>query len=205
MKIFILGATGQTGTILTKRLIESDYSVKAFVRNNKKIVLKNKNLIIEEGEIGNLEQLTQSMKGYDVVVSCLGGNANKRDTVLTNLMTNVVDAMTANNITRIVSISSAGIEDEMPGLIAKIFVTLFYKHAINDHKGAANYIKDHIQNYTLIRPLSLVDTVLTKVYRVSETSVPKGASKISREDLSHFMFDVITKSQYVGKSICPAY
>lgn len=205
MNIFIVGATGQTGSILTKSLIEAGYPVKAYVRNSNKIVFKNETLIVEEGEISNLQQLTESMKGYDCVVSCLGGNANKKDTVLTNLMKNVVDAMTANKINRIVSISSAGIENEMPGFIAKMFVALFYKHAINDHKGAANYIKENIQDYTIIRPLSLVDAPITKVYRISEISVPKGASKISREDLSHFMFEVITKSQYIGKSICPAY
>ena len=204
MKIFILGATGQTGTLLTKRLVESGAEVKAFVRDSKRMEIEANNLVIEEGEIHNVDQLTKSMKGYDVVVSCLGGNANKKDYVLARLIKNVVDCMNANGINRIVSISSAGIENEL-GLIGSIFVALLYKNAINDHKQAANYIKENSKDFTIIRPLSLVDGEMTASYRVSEIGVPKKSSKISREDLSHFMFDVIINSKYIGKSVCPAY
>lgn len=205
MKIFILGATGQTGTLLTKKLVESDAEVKVYIRNASKMELESKNLIIEEGEINNQDQLAKSMNGYDVVVSCLGGNANKKEYVLTNLIKNVVDAMKVNNINRMVSISSAGIENELPGIIAKVFVALLYKHAINDHTFAANYIKENVKDYTIIRPLSLVDGDETGDYRVAEVGVPKKSTKISREDLAHFMFDVIVNSLYVGKSVCPAY
>ena len=204
MKIFILGATGQTGTLLTKRLVESGAEVKAYVRDSKRMKIEANNLVIEEGEVHNIDQLTKSMKGYDVVVSCLGGNANKKDYVLARLIKNVVDAMNVNGISRIVSISSAGIENEL-GFIGGIFVVLFYKNAINDHKQAANYIKENTKNYTIVRPLSLVNGETTENYRISELGVPKRSSKISREDLSHFMFDVIINSKYIGKSVCPAY
>ncbi len=205
MKIFILGATGQTGLILTKRLLEADHHVKAYVRNPEKISYKRSNLIVEDGEIADIKKLTNSMKGYDIVVSCLGGNANKKDNRLTKLTANVVDAMKENDMDRLVAISSAGIENELPGLISKIFVALLYRNAINDHKGAAAYIKDNIKNYTLIRPLSLIDGEETGIYRVASEGVPKGSSKISRNDLSHFMFDVIVKEKYFGESISPAY
>lgn len=205
MKVFILGATGQTGSILTQKFIDKGYEVKIYIRNLEKANVTSDLLTVVEGSISDTDKLSEAMIGYDVVCSCLGGNANKKDYALTNLMKNVVHSAEKADVKRIVSISSAGIDNEIPGFIAKLFVNLFYKHAINDHKEAAKIIRSSNLNHTIIRPLSLTNDDFTGEYRVSESGIPKGATKISRRDLAHFMTDVILNDKYKNVSVCPAY
>ncbi len=159
MNIIVFGATGQTGQLVVNRLLADKHNVTAFVRNLDKLKITDDKLKIIKGSIMNGSEVSQAMKNQSVVVSCLGGNDNDKTTVITDMIGVIVDSMKKNNIHRIVSISSAGIHNEF-SLITNIIVKLFYKHVINDHKLAAEIIMSSGLEYTLARPLSLIDGFL---------------------------------------------
>lgn len=205
MKIIVFGATGKTGLNFINLALEQGHDILAFVRNPEKINISNDKLKIYKGSPLNIDDVKKAIIGQDIVVSCLGGNDNNKSTIITDMMKNIVDAMKMSNVNRIIHISTAGIHDETPGIISKIVIALFFKNAIKDHKGAANYIINSGLEYTIARPMNLIDGEAKGNYRVSITSVPKGGVEVSRADLAAFLLSAIDNSEYNNKTIGIAY
>ncbi len=205
MNIVLFGATGQTGKIFLKLALEKGHNVTAVVRDISKVNLTDKNLTVKTADLFNKTDLIGVIKGNDLVVSCLGGNANNKSTLLADMITNIVGAMKECGVSSMYLMSSAGIHNEMPGIIAKIFVALFFKNAIADHKIAAEALINSGFTYLIVRPLSLVDGEMTKTFRTSDDSVPKAGSNISRQDVAWFLAECLGKSEYRNKSICLCY
>lgn len=204
MNIIVFGATGQTGQLVVKRLLEDNHSVTAFVRNLEKLKTVDDNLKVIKGSVLNSEEVSEAMKNQEAVVSCLGGNDNDKTTAITDMTKIIVDSMKKNHMKRIVAISSAGIHNEF-SFITNLIVKMFYKHVINDHKLAAQIIMSNDLDYTLARPLSLTEGELTKHYRKTPIGVPKGGKDISRQDLAHFLVDVIENDDHKNETVGLAY
>jgi putative NADH-flavin reductase len=140
MKILVLGATGKTGSILVEELLKEKYEVSVLVRNKNKIDINNTLLKVYEGNVLNHDQLAESMRGVEMVISCLGGDDNKKSDLLTQMSKSITEVMNEFNVKRLVVMSSAGIHGEFNDIISKIIVKLFFGNAIKDHKGAAEHI-----------------------------------------------------------------
>jgi putative NADH-flavin reductase len=191
MKIIIFGATDRTGSHLVEMALNNGHDVVAYVRNADKIKVVNNRLKIIVGSVLDESLVLGAIKGQDAVISCLGGDDNIKSTILTDMIKVIVDSMKKNGLQRIAYIATAGIDNEIPGIFAKLIVSLLYKNAISDHKGAADILRSNDLNYTIARPLSLVDTSGAKPYRTAIKGVPKGGRNISREDLARFLLDSI--------------
>ena len=59
MKIFLLGATGQTGSIFMKMVLERNHKVTAYVRSPVKVLLHNENLNIVKGDVFSLADMAK--------------------------------------------------------------------------------------------------------------------------------------------------
>lgn len=204
MKIFLLGATGQTGSIFLEMALEGGHSVTAYVRSPEKMMLNNENLTIVKGDIFSVEDMSKAMANHDVVVSCLGGNNNDKRTVINDMTEIIIKCMKMNHMNRIVTISTAGIHDEF-SFVMNLIVKAFLRHAINDHKLAAQAIISSGLEYIIARPLSLTMGPLTKVYRKTVIGVPKGGKEISRQDLAHFLLSVIENDEFKNETVGLAY
>ncbi len=205
MKIALFGATGQTGSILLRLLLDKNHDVTAIVRDATKVTDNNDNLTVKTVDLSNIDDISSAINGCDLVISCLSGNANKKSTQLTDLISNIVAAMKASNVSTIYHVSSAGIHNEFDSIIGKIIVNLFFKNAIADHRQAAEAIMSSGLKYLIARPLSLTNGEMTKQYRTAFDGVVKGGSKISRADLAYFLVEAIRNDDYINKSVCVCY
>ncbi len=203
MKVIIFGASGRTGQLAVAQALAAGMEVTAFVRNPQALAA-TANLRIVIGQVLNYEDVRQAIAGQDAVVSCLGGPGTQVSTVITEMTGTIVQAMQAVGVKRIVQMSSAGIHDELPGIVGK-FVALMLKNPLRDHRGAFAILAQSGLEYTVARPLSLVDGPLTGVYREVETGVPAKARNIARADVAHFLIKAVQDETYVGESIGLAY
>jgi len=203
MKLLLFGATGKTGEILLRRLLEKDHDITVYARNAHRIEIKSDKLVVVEGDVLDYNQISRVMKGHDMVVTSLGGHDNSR-TVLTNMVGNIVEAMADNNIDRIIHVSTAGIHDELsPELI--LYIKKYYDNEVTDHKGAAKKIMSSNLTYTIVRPLHLTDGPLLNKHRVTLEGVPEDGNEISREDVADFLLDTIENGKYINKSVGLSY
>lgn len=203
MKIFLLGATGKTGTLFLKMALENGHEITAYVRSPEKLMIAE-NLNIVQGDLQSITQMSAAMCNHDVVVSCIGGNDNDKSKIIQSLTQVIVASMKKSDVNRIVAISSAGIHNEFSWM-TNLILNLFYKQVINDHRMAAQVIMTSGINFTLARPLSLTDGNLTKIYRSVTTGVPKGGKDISRQDLAHFLLETVESGAYHNETVGLAY
>ncbi len=205
MKIILFGASGKTGRIFMKLALEQGHEVTAVVRDPNSVTALHQNLQIAVVGLFDREAVRSVAKGKELAVSCLGGDANKKSTMLTDMMNSIVPVLKESGVKTMFHISSAGIHDEMPGAISKIIINLFFKNAIADHKSAAKCVMDSGMDYLILRPLSLTEGELTKKFRMSYDSVPKGGREISREDVAYLLSKAIGDEEYRNKSIGICY
>ncbi len=205
MKIVLFGASGKTGRILLELALEAGHQVTAVVRDTSKITISNENLTVKIADLFDKNSVISVAKGNDLAISCLGGDANNKSTLLSDMISVIVPAIKEAGVKEMFHISSAGIHNEMPGVIAKIFVNLFFKNAIADHKIATECIMNSGLDYLIARPLSLTEGEMTKNFRISDISVPKGGKNISRADVAYFLAEAIGNEDYKNKSIALCY
>lgn len=187
-----------------KMALEKDHKVTAYVRSPEKVLLYNENLTIVKGDIFSLVDMAKAMASHDVVVSCLGGNNNDKERVITKKTEIIIKSMKENHISRIVTISKAGIHDEF-SFVMNFIVKSFLKHAIHDHRLAAEAIISSGLEYTIARPLALTKGPLTEVYRKTPQGVTRGGKEISRQDLAHFLLSVIENDEFKNETVGLAY
>src|SRR5260370_33175166 len=72
MRIFVIGATGHTGTQIIDLALSRGHEVTAFVRSPHKIGRQDPRLKVLAGDPHNVELLTSALPRHDVVLSALG-------------------------------------------------------------------------------------------------------------------------------------
>lgn len=168
--VLVLGATGGVGQLLTAKLIERGYKVRAVIRSASKaaqLLGSAPGLSFVEADGRKPETLTPALfQGVSAVLWCTGttafpsarweGGNTPRATDYDSCV-NVVNAVQQHcepgQIGRFVMVSSAGVErfDRMPYLVLNLFSVLRYK------KAAEDYVKASGLPYTFVRPGRLTD------------------------------------------------
>ena len=201
MDIIIFGANGGVGKHFTKLALDNGHSVTAYIRTPSKLEINHENLSIIQGDAFDKQAVEAAINGKDAVVSCLGSTTGmKKSTELENMMKNVVDGMVANNVSRIVYTASAGVENEIPGVMGKMMMKML-GNVLADHKNAIEYIKSNNLTYTIVRPMGLTNKEFTGNYKESATSVPSSGKSISRADVADFIYKALTDSSYENTSV----
>jgi putative NADH-flavin reductase len=199
MKIFVFGATGKTGQLVTHLLLEQQHHVTAYVRNPNKLTQSHVNLKVVEGSMEDSKKITEAMMGHDAVISCLGSASLKVSSGLHDFGKQISHSMTACSIRRIAYMASAGVENEVKGLPGLI-VRLVLKNVLKDHAAAIACFMTPDFDYTILRPMGLTDGPLTKNFLISQKGIP-GYKSISRYDVAYCIVDAITQHNYMNESI----
>lgn len=200
MKVCVFGATGATGLLVTKMLLDKGHEVTAYVRNQKKISFKHELLKVVEGELHDLNKVSETLQGIDAVVSCLGSNTTKKSIQLETMAINIGKAMKKAGVERIIYMATAGIEDEFSGLF-KFFIRILLGNVIDDHKKASEFYKSQGFNYTIVRPLQLKDGDPSGVYHEAFKGLPKSKKAISRGNVAMLIVKAVEESAYHRTSV----
>lgn len=201
MKIIVFGATGGVGKSVVQQSLHAGLEVTAFVRTPSKLEIKHENLKAIQGDAFSSAEVSAAIAGHDAVISCLGSNTGmKKSEEIQSMTKNIVEGMKENNVDRIVYTASAGVHNELTGIMGKVIMQLL-KNALNDHRAAVGHIQDAGLNYTIVRPMGLSDKEFTGKYREDVSGVPAKSSSIPRADVAHFIVKALTDSSYENSSI----
>src|SRR4030095_3395754 len=72
MKVFVIGATGRTGSEVVEQALARGHQVTAFVRSHESLKLKSERLTVINGDVMDENQLANAMQNHDAVASALG-------------------------------------------------------------------------------------------------------------------------------------
>lgn len=151
-KVLILGANGAVSKAAINSFLENtSYTLRLFLRDANGLPdYASDRIRVREGDATNFEDVNRAMKDVDIVLASLSGKLDKEAQT-------IVDAMNANNVKRLIFVTSIGIYNEVPGNFG-----LWVQDQISDYlviyRKAADIIEQSDLDYTIFRPAWLTHT-----------------------------------------------
>lgn len=151
-KVLILGANGAVSKAAINSFLENtSYTLRLFLRDANRLPdYASDRIRVREGDATNFEDVNRAMEDVDIVLASLSGELDKEAQT-------IVDAMNANNVKRLIFVTSIGIYNEVPGNFG-----LWVQDQISDYlviyRKAADIIEQSDLDYTIFRPAWLTHT-----------------------------------------------
>jgi uncharacterized protein YbjT (DUF2867 family) len=204
MKVLVIGASGATGTIAVRLLLERGDEVTAFVRSD--LPTKHERLRLARGDVRDASSIEAALEGQDAVFSAFGPRSLKKSDIQEAFMRNLVGAMKTKGVKRLVNLSAWGVgetHDSLP-FIGRLFVDLLLSRMMEDkHRGELILVKSDL-DWINVRPGRLTNG--RKRGGVKASLDPKGLKPfLTREDLAEFMIDQLSRDTWVRQSPLVGY
>ena len=123
-----------------------------------------------EGDVLNDNDLDDAIKGQDLVYANLSGSVDK-------MAKQIVNTMSANNVWRLIFVTSLGIYDEVPGAFGK-WNNRMIGSALTTYRRAADVIEGSALDYTIVRPSWLTDKNEVE-YEITQKGEPFKGTEVS--------------------------
>lgn len=219
MKVVVFGATGKAGRTVALNLLAAGHEVTAFARDPAKFSAHTyEGLKIVRGDALNPEDVKAAVAGQDAVVVSLGDSLNPvvlklgaRLGVTRNTPPNICEVGTANiiaameaaSLKRMICITSYGVGDtrERLSTVFKLwFRALQLGEQLADKENQEKVVKASALDWTIIQPVGLTDGAATGRW-VESTTGERRKRTVSRVDLADFIRDVLENARYVRESV----
>ncbi|WP_311753574.1 SDR family oxidoreductase [Proteus columbae] len=193
--VLVLGASGQIARWVIDMLsTQSDIKMTLLYRNTTKIT--GNEPATSEIVIGDaLDQkfMEQLVDGKDIVYANLAGEVDSQMSV-------IVSAMKKNKVTRVISINTLGIYDEVPGAFGE-----WNNRTIGEYfpryRKAADILEASNLDYTIIRAAWLTDNDEVDYEITQKNELFKG-TEVSRKSVADLVVKIIEKpSEMIDQNI----
>jgi len=179
--VIILGASGNIARQVTEILVKNeDINLTLFLRNKSR--LRNNDISksrIIEGNVLDFNILKSAITGQDIVYANLAGD-------LEGMAKNIVKAMEATGVKKLIFISSIGIYD----------VPL--RSVLIPYRKAADVIEASGLEYTILRPTWF--TGANEIdYEITQKGEPEKGSVISQKSLATFITKIIESPELYSR------
>lgn len=210
MKILVLGATGRTGRIFTRKALEEGHAVTAYVRNPDKaraLLGAHPNLTITPGDLNNTERLAATSAGQDVMVSLLGQKATVREflssTFLQERLPLIMQTVTGAGVKHCVLMSAYGVGDTVrtASLPMRLVCKVIMRGIFTDKVKADALVAEYQPYISRAHPGRLTDKPGrggVKIYDMAEVERTAGIPTIAREDVADALLAIATNPQNAG-------
>jgi uncharacterized protein YbjT (DUF2867 family) len=194
MKLLVLGGTGGTGKHVIESALESGHEVTALVRDPAKVATKHDKLTVIKGNAASAADLASALAGKDAVISALGPRT-KTDPICAEAAAALVEAAKPAGVRRIVWISASGVGDSRAAMNAtsfvfgRIIIPLFLTKQYTNHERAENTLRASDLDWTVVRPLQLVDKSTGKPVTAQTGSGKVAGLKIARSDVARWLVE----------------
>jgi putative NADH-flavin reductase len=202
LRVLIIGATGGTGRQLVAQALERGYAVTALVRDPSRLQVDHPQLTVIQGDVLDQGSVDAAMRGQEAVLSALG---HKRFFYPTRILSegtrNILRAMEAHGVPRLVCVTSLGIGDSAGrmGLYYTLFVIpVILPFYFWDKTRQERLIARSDLEWVIVRPGALTNGDKRGRYRHGR----KVGSflltvRISRADVADFMLHQLESDTYL--------
>lgn len=193
-KVLVLGAAGQIARWVISMLANNaDIQLTLYLRHVGKLgASKPKNAQIVQGDVLKMDQLNLTMAGQDIVYANLSGED------IDTQAANIVKAMKAAEIKRLIFVASLGIYDEVPGKFGA-----WNRREIADYlppfRRAADAIEASGLDYTILRPAWLTDNDEVD-YETTQRNEPFKGTEVSRKSVAALITKIIAAPELDQRS-----
>jgi len=224
MKVLLLGASGATGRLVLKQLLDKQIETKIVIRALSGISESHQNNKLLESIVGNISEFSQDeysklVADCDTVISCLGHNISfkgifgKPRKLVTNCIKNICNSIlkTKTDITKLILMSTTAYRNtqvkENYGVWDRAVLSSLY-YLLPPHKDnveAGLYLVNTIGvdkpkiEWVMVRPDWLIDEENESEYKIHQS--PNRSSifdpgKASRINVSAFMIKLLLDEKF---------
>lgn len=208
MKIVIFGANGQTGRLLTRRVLDADHTAVAVTRRPDDFPFAHPRLTVASADVRDASSLIDVTHGADAVLSTLGVPFSRKpiDTYSVGVR-NIITAMQSTAVRRLVIVSSTGAYHYPNRIDAPVSLRLFEpvitrtigKTTYDDQRRMEDIVRDGSLDWTIVRPSGLFDLPEPTDYVAGEVEPVGGYT--ARIDLADYMTKLAGDATAVGKTV----
>ena len=196
--VLVAGATGGTGRALVRNLVGQGYSVRAFVRDEKKArTVLGDDIGYAVGDVREVDTILAALDGADYVISAIGSSradpANNPEAVDYLGVSNLAKAAAQSEVRQFVLVSSSGVTQEDHFLNKAFDNILMWKFKGEEALRASGV------PYTVVRPGGLVNTPggeFGVIFAQGDTTT----GRISREDVALICIAALQAPEALGKT-----
>ena len=206
MNIVIFGANGQTGRLLTRRVLDEGHSAVAVTRRPGDFPFTDPRLTVTGADVR--EPLDDVVASADAVLSTLGVPFTRQPVDTYSVGTrNIVTAMRHTGVERLVVVSSTAPYPH-PGrrdtplalrLVEPVLTRTFGKTVYDDIRRMETIVRDSGLRWTIVRPSGLFDLPQSTNYVAGETD-PVGAFT-ARIDLADYLVTLAADESAAGTTV----
>jgi putative NADH-flavin reductase len=205
MNITLLGATGQTGSVVLQQALNAGYKVTAVARTPTKIAIKHENLTIIGGDATDVNILKKAMSGNNLLISTLGtalAGAKQNDSLITSSTKAIIEAAISTGCARIIMMSSFAVNrSQLTGPAKFITGAIMKKHIIDKSAGEA-LLRHSNMRWTIVYPTTLTNGSKTTHVHVMPAGEKVGlGNKISRADVAGWILAEASEDHYVNQNV----
>jgi putative NADH-flavin reductase len=211
MSIVVFGANGRTGQLLVRQALDRGMAVTAVTRRPGDFPIDDGNLTVERADVFDPAAVERAVAGHDAVISALGVPYSRREiTVYSRGMANILAAMRATGVRRVVSISATAVDPRYDNQGGYVFERVL-KPLISRTMGRTTYadqrlmeglLRDSDLDWTVIRPSGLFETDAVTDYVVTEGFIT--GKFTSRSDLADAMLRELGEQAHVRAAVAVA-
>jgi putative NADH-flavin reductase len=156
------------------------------------------------GDALDAKAVAAAVEGQDAVLSALGVNERKPNTILSDATRNLLAAMETHGVRRLLFVSSLGV-GETKGQLGPIYnlilLPTLLKHVFADKETAEALVRESGLDWTLVRPGRLKNGWLTGKYRAgSDAAKGRLFPKIARADVADFMLNALERKLFIREA-----
>ncbi|WP_214884109.1 MULTISPECIES: NAD(P)H-binding protein [unclassified Exiguobacterium] len=197
--IALFGGSGRTGERVLERLLEKGHRVTLLTRQS---LGSNEGIDEILGDAIDRDAVIETVRSADVVISALGTD---KQNVLSTFTPLVVEAMRQFDLSRIITVGTAG--------ILQAHDSDNYRFETSESKrSTTTAAEDHARAYELLRDSGLAFTVICPTQLIDEQSIgelivskevlgTKHSGPISRDDVADLVVACLTDDDYVGHRV----
>ena len=218
MKVLVIGASGNTGKLVVKQLLNNSIKTRVLIRKSavlSKEILDSPLIEVIRDSISEMNQdkIDNLIANCDVIISCLGHNMTfkgmffkPRNLVVDAIKKICVSAKRSNNKIKIILMSTTAYTNHSLGeknsfgerIVLSIVKLLLPPH--RDNIKVANYLvkdintQDKTIKWIAIRPDTLVNNDIETPYVIEKSPIRSpifNAGKTSRINVSHFITNLV--------------
>ena len=106
MRILVIGSTRGTGQQVMQQAIAAGHMVTALARDPTRLDVQHDRLSVVRGDVLDPATLAPAMAGQEAVISSIGVTARRPTTLYSEGMRNIIQAMHATDVKRLVAVSA---------------------------------------------------------------------------------------------------
>ncbi|MBO0819708.1 MAG: NAD(P)H-binding protein [Nocardiopsaceae bacterium] len=208
MRLTVFGATGGTGTEVTRQALEAGHQVTAVVRDPARLAVPpSERLAVAPADVTDPESIIETLEGADAAVSALGRRRGGPATIRADGIRAILSAMEKAGARRLVAISASGMfgepgEPPLTRHALKPLLRLLLRSAAADIRRMEELIAFSALDWTIMRPSRLLNTP-RRPYR---TALDRYAGpQIGRADLADAILRALGDPATVAHRVNVAY